>query len=130
MSRAEEFPYTDRQRRWWFATQAVEDQKVAENEAQRKAYTKARQKTEDAAASSVRRLYPNVAVQSPSGEAAMRWDGYSRKPWRVEDATGWVIKQFDTAEEAKAFLEDPKKIAAAVKKRAALFASGKWHGSV
>jgi hypothetical protein len=31
-----EFPYTDRQRRWWFATIEGEDERVEENASQRK----------------------------------------------------------------------------------------------
>jgi hypothetical protein len=108
MATDHDFPYTDRQRRWWFANLEESNPRAAAArgvEAMRSRITPSEPTPEQG-----RRLGSLVARK----EAAIRagtlskqtigWDPVGTRPWSVREPDGRLIKRFDTAEQARAFV--------------------------
>jgi hypothetical protein len=102
-SRSENFPYTDRQRRWWFATHKDQDAKIAHEAKQREEYKAEVERRRQA------------AQEEDEWTLTMGWEPIPRNPWVIRLKDGRKLKGFASSEDAQRFLGNEKAVRAVLR---------------
>ena len=112
MSKSDDFPYTPKQQRWWFATHGAQQSRITPTEptpAQGMRLARLIHKKE----ADIRAQRGPYAQPEPvPGQLTYGWDAMELrgKDWSVRDSRGVLVKKFADPNQARAYAEKHSRV--------------------